>query len=112
MDTRRLTEAAFQATFTTRMRESTGGAGEAIDIREYVESVPPEDFQGLLLETGGARQMWRDEHDRYEQVLLPFNRSNAFLVVVVDLRNRCIYGHHLLDLGTLRGQRSDAPPGG
>ena len=56
--------------------------------------------------------MWRDEHDRYEQVLLPFNRSNAFLVVVVDLRNRCIYGHHLLDLGTLRGQRSDAPPGG
>lgn len=112
MDTRRLTEAAFQATFTTRMRENTGGAGEAIDIRKYVESVPPEDLQGLVLEAGGARQMWRDEHDRYEQVLLPLNRSNAFLVVVVDLRNRCIHGHHVLDLGPLRGHRPDAPPGG
>jgi hypothetical protein len=106
---RRLTEAAFRATFTTRMREVTRRGEDAIDIREYVASVPPEDLDGWTLEAGLGQQIWRDAYDRYDHVLLPLSRKGVYLAIVVDLRNRSIHGHHVLDLGAHRRQE---PPGG
>ena len=112
MDVRRLTETAFQATFTAPMHEVTGEEGEIVDIWEYVECVPLEDLDGLAQAPEVVSHVWRDAYDRYDHVLLPLTRTNVFLVIVVDLKNRCVYGHHVLDLGALYGQPSDEPQRG
>jgi len=40
----------------------------------------------------------RDAHDRYDHVLWPLDCAGVSLVIVVDVKNRWIHGHHVLDL--------------
>lgn len=103
MDTRRLTETAFNATITAPMREVTGPRHDAVEIGPYVDAVPPADRENLDLVTDEVKHVWRDAYDRYDHVLLPLKRDQTYLVVVVDLKARTIHGHHVLDLGGPRG---------
>lgn len=103
MRTTRLTETAFKATFTARMRDITGSAHEVVDIWLYVDAIPANQCDGLELQSDEVRHVWRDAYDRYDHVLLPLARENTYLVVVVDLRMAQVHGHHILDLGALWG---------
>ena len=102
MDTKLLTEAAFRATFTAPMHQVPAEEG-AVDVGPYVAAVPAELRDGLDLVDGQVRQVWRDAYERYDHVLLALGRCNTYLVVVVDLKQRCIHGHHVLDLGAAEG---------
>ena len=98
MEAKRLTETAFRATFTARMREIPPCGATSPDLVPYLDALFPEDLDGLSIPTREVRHVWRDAHDRYDHVLLPLSRANTYLVVVVDLRNWCVHGHHVLDL--------------
>ena len=108
MELRRLTETAFQATFTVPMKEVTGDEGEVVDIWDYVESVPPGDLGDAGPPGEAVSHVWRDAHDRYDHVLFPLRPAHTYLVIVVDLKQRCVHGHHVLDLGALYGVDPDA----
>ncbi|MDJ0523400.1 MAG: hypothetical protein QNJ90_15125 [Planctomycetota bacterium] len=103
MATTLLTEAAFKATFTRRMREITGREQGVLDIWAYVDAIPLEQREGLELTGEDVTIVWRDAYDRYDHVLIPLARSNTYLVVVVDLRMVQVHGHHVLDLGAFYG---------
>jgi len=103
VETKRLTEVAFKATFTAPMQEVTGGEGDVVDIWEYVESVPVGDLGDAGPPAEEVSHVWRDAYDRYDHVLFPLRPDHTYLVIVVDLKNRCVHGHHVLDLGVLYG---------
>ena len=99
MEIRRLTEAAYKATFAYRMHDVSGSARPTIDVDPYLDQIPADDLEGFELVSDGVRQVYRDAHDRYEHVLFPLDPSDTCLVIVLDLRNTWVHGHFLLHLG-------------
>lgn len=97
MEPQRLTEAAFRATFAYRMREMPRTV-EGVDVEAYAQAIPGEDLAGLQRLPGVAPVVQRDAHDRYDHVLWPLDCAGVSLVIVVDVKNRWIHGHHVLDL--------------
>jgi hypothetical protein len=47
---------------------------------------------------GDIRYVYRDGQDCFDQVLLSTGRFNALLAIVIDLKEKAIFGHFLLDL--------------
>lgn len=87
------------------MRDVTKIAEPAVDIWPYVD--------GLDLDTLGlpgindVHYVYRDAHERFDQVLIGTGRFNAMLVVVVDRHLKIVLGHHVLDLNKAYGRHGD-----
>lgn len=45
-----------------------------------------------------VERIYRTADNRFDHVLFMTQTSNVFMVIVVDLSNDRIFGHHLLDL--------------
>jgi hypothetical protein len=102
---RSLTEDEFKACFAEPMRDVTAEAEAQIDIWPYVDSL---DLEALgVPHLNDVRRVYRDGLGRYDQVLIGTGRFNAVLVVVVDLREQAIAGHHLLDMNKAYGASGD-----
>ena len=106
MVVRQLTEEEFTATFVLRMRDVTADAVPVVDIWPYVESIPQADLQGHELADGLVEHVYRSGDERFDHVLASTTSKNVYLVIVVDLRGRCIHGHRLLDLNKEYGLSS------
>jgi hypothetical protein len=103
MKTTLLDEKQFLATFAAPMRNVTREATNVIDIWPYVESVPREDLRGHDVYDHFVEYVYRDAAGRFDHVQVMTKTKNVYLVVVVDLRNDVIHGHHLLDLNEKYG---------
>jgi hypothetical protein len=55
--------------------------------------VPAEPVQEQLVEA-----VSRNDKQTFEHVIIPTDRKNVFVVVIVDVRRRGIKGHYFLDL--------------
>lgn len=78
------------------MRDVTHDAEPALDIWPYVDSL---DLDALGVPSlNDVHYVYRDAHERFDQVLIGSGRFNTLLVVVVDLHLRVVLGHRLLDL--------------
>lgn len=95
---RLLTEGELQATLGPRPRPC--GVGEAMWelVEEYAAAVPPEDWQGHEPAPTGTPTAWAMRGGRWVHVLLDTVDRRVGLVLVLDLTDRVVLGHRLLDL--------------
>ena len=99
----KLSQEEFHATF--------GGSKERVVLDEpapfpfwsYFDAIPPEDFNGNDCSQGLIENIWRVNSGRYEHVLINSNDRNVFMVLVLDLKEKKVFGHHLLNLNELYG---------
>lgn len=99
----RLTETEFLATIDPHPERVGPDDAPPFDFWDYFDSIPDEDFHGHDFSDGTvteARTMPATDH---QHVLVRCDAPNVFLVLVLDLRQRQVYGHHLLDLRRLYG---------
>ena len=97
--TTRLTEKEFKETMTDKMVDVTGTAQPVVDIWHYVGKLTKDKE---VLEYVNNKQLvetvYRNEKGTFDHVLLPTDKSNTFIVIIVDLEQRKIKGHFRLDL--------------
>ncbi|WP_378945686.1 hypothetical protein [Mesorhizobium sp. ANAO-SY3R2] len=98
---RRLTEEEFQDCFAHPMIDITEHAEAVVDIWPYVDAL---DLHELGIPyVNDVHYVYRDAHDRFDQILLGTGRFNALLVIVVELGASAVFGHFLLDLNEEHG---------
>jgi hypothetical protein len=100
---RKLTEDEYKATMGTR-RVGLGPDEEPpFDFWPYFDAIPPEDFGGHDFSEGDVPHVWTMPDTPYQHVLVQCEATNVFLVLVLDLHERAVAGHHLLDLNEVYG---------
>ena len=99
MDTTGLSEEQFSSTFASSMQNVTAlELDDPVDIWPYVEAIPVDEYTGIELVSGEVVEyIYRGSDDRFDHVLLPTTTADTYLVVVVDLRARQVYGHRFID---------------
>ena len=94
-----LTNLEFQATFREPMSDVTAAPGDVIDIWPYVTGVATEEgFSTHVLREKSVEYVARSSDGIFNQVALPTEKKNKYLVIVVDRTRREVHGHHILDL--------------
>jgi hypothetical protein len=97
--TTELTYDEFKSTFTEKMNDVTGSAIPILDIWPYIKQLTKEKvvldyvFKKELVE-----KVYRNDNNTYDQVLLPTEYQNIFIVIIVDLKQKNIKGHYRLDM--------------
>ncbi len=102
----RLNEEAFNQTFQSPMQNVTHTAEQLIDIWPYVDAIPTADFDKFTLRD--VAYVYLNPTGFYQHVLIATENKNVFLVVVLEVMNKRIYGHHLLNLMELYGLTEEA----
>ena len=98
MRARQLSETEFKSTMSG-MTNVTDSGDATVDIWEYVDQlvklgvVPKVVYDDTLVE-----YVYRNDTKTFDHVLLPVGTPNVFVVVIVDLVNKCAYGHYPIDL--------------
>ena len=94
-----LTEPEFQATMKDPMVDVTAAPGDVVDIWPYVAEVVSEvGLPALVLKKELVEQVYRSGNGIHDHVLLPTEKKNRFVVIVVDRAHSSVAGHHILDL--------------
>jgi hypothetical protein len=96
IQTRKLTDQEFRACFADPMENLTGKADAVLDIWPYVDALDLDDVGVPYV--NDVHYVYRDALNRFDQVVVGTGRFDALLVIVIDLANRAIHGHYLLDL--------------
>ena len=92
-----LDELTFAASFGAKMERVDGAP--PFDFWPYVELIPDADYEGFDGSEGQVSNVWRSDDGHFEHVLIDTKEdSNVFMVIVLDLRERCVFGHRLLNL--------------
>ena len=89
------------------MRQLPPDAVPPLDFWDYFEAIPPEHFEGHDCSEGKVTYAWEDASARYQHVLINSEDKNIFMVIVLDLKDRHILGHRLLDLNRLYGLKPE-----
>jgi hypothetical protein len=80
-------------------QEETLYPNGVIDIWYYVNSVPRPELNGYSIADGDmVEYVYRTAKGPFDLVHVMTNRKNVYLVVVIDVTNDRIHGHHFLDL--------------
>ena len=95
---RLLTEGELTATVSPWPRPC--GVGEQMwELLEvYVVTVPPDDWQGHEPAPLGTPTAWAMRGGRWVHVLVDTIHRRVAMVVVLNLTDRVVHGHRLLDL--------------
>lgn len=84
---------------TSSFSNVTMTATNVLNIWPYVSNIPHSDYAGYsLTKNGDVETVQRNYEGTFDLVHLATDIKNAFLVVVVDLKNDKIHGHFILDL--------------
>ena len=102
-----LTEAEFLATFGEPMRPISTEAEPPCDFWGYLEGIPITDFEGHDCSQGTVTYAWNDFSGRYQHVLVDSTDKKVFMVLVLDLEQRVVFGHRLLNLNREYGIKAD-----
>ncbi|WP_294491268.1 hypothetical protein [uncultured Ruminococcus sp.] len=101
---RELTEKEYLATMSGGMKNVTDTAERLTDIWAYAsqsgarEVISEYGFENRLIEA-----VYENGGGSYQHVLLYGVREDTYAVIVVDVREREVFGHYLLDLGEKYG---------
>jgi hypothetical protein len=100
-----LSKAEFQSLLAAGKVENVTGKEESlhptgvIDIAPYVRAVPSTDLAGYKVHDEiFVDVVYRTSKRPFDLVHVMTKRKNVYLVVVIDVENDRIHGHHLLDL--------------
>ena len=101
MKPRELTQDEFDATFLPPMREVTRATEEIVDLWGYVDPLIESQYHNCSTWDWRVAYIYESQDSAYQHILVPVPRDNTYLTVVVDKKDRCIFGHFTLDLGLL-----------
>jgi hypothetical protein len=73
------------------------------DLWGYFESLPREDFDGHDFSEGAVTHAWTMPTTHFQHVLIQCETANLFLALILDLTQRQVFGHYLLDLRKFYG---------
>ncbi len=99
MVTNELTKEEYISTFDPKMLDVTQTAIPVVNIWQYVEQltkhniVLPYVFEKQLVE-----YVYENTASTFHHILLPTNNKNIFVAIIVDIKEKYIKGHYLLDL--------------
>ena len=68
----------------------------------FLDDIPIEDFDGHM-SNGAVDWRYRDGTGTYEVVNVNTEDTSVFMIVVIDLLGRNVFGHYLLDLNSFYG---------
>jgi hypothetical protein len=88
----RLTEPEFISTTDPNPVQVRLDDSPPSDFREYFNSVLSEDFDGHDFSNGTGTHTWTMPATSHQHVLVKCEDANVFLVLVLDLRQRQVYG--------------------
>lgn len=97
-----ISQLKYKDTMTGGMTDVTETAEPVVDIWPYVEMLSNDgvvsDYvrENLLVE-----KVYRSKVGNYDHVLLPTGKDNYFIVLIINIKEKVILGHHLLDLNIL-----------
>jgi hypothetical protein len=104
--TKQLTEPEFLTTFGATMTDVTETAEPIIDIWNYVEELVEQDIVDIYVCNNNlVKKVYRNDTSSFDHVLLPTDKKNVFVTIVIDLKNQIIVGHIKLDLNEKYGLR-------
>lgn len=89
---RELSEEEFKMTFGKKMTDVTHQVIDPIDIWSYVEKVRKGNSNK------DVESVYSNDTESFDHVLLLSSSSNKYLVIVIDLLKRKVFGHYFLDL--------------
>jgi hypothetical protein len=104
MNIKELTEKEYKSTFSEKMDDVTSNKErmneEVVDIWEYVELLekPKYFIDKDIVEEGFVKYVYRNSANTYDHVLIQTLQNNIFLVIIVSIKTKSIFGHYLLDL--------------
>ena len=101
MELKPLDEKAFKATFVEPVARVTDG-GPIVDFWPYFEIIPVEDFEGHDCSAGDVGWVYRMSN-RYEHVGVASTTPNVFMTIVLDLTNKSVHGHRLMNFNSRYG---------
>lgn len=96
MNIRKLTAEEFDATKIGKPEKIEAGE-PPFDFWSYVEQIPAEDFGEYDCTEGNVANVYRMA-DQYEHVLIQSQYAGIAMVIVLDLANKEVYGHFMLDI--------------
>lgn len=97
--TKELTEDQYKSTFGEKMFDVTESAEPVLDIWEYIEQLTIDNIVlKYVLEKQLVEKVYRNALNTFEHILFPTDNTNIFIVLVVDIKEKIIYGHFKLDL--------------
>jgi hypothetical protein len=52
----------------------------------------------LILEEGIVEKVYRNSVNTYDQILIQTVKNNVYFVIIININDKKIFGHYLLDL--------------
>ena len=95
---RLLTEGELQATVSPRPRPCGVGDETWLQVEAYVAAIPSADWQGHHPAGPTVPQAYAMRGGRWVHLLLDTLERRVAMVLVLDLTDRVVHGHRLLDL--------------
>ena len=81
------------------MTDVTGTARPVVDIWGYVGELVKENVvDNYVYENNLVELVYRNDTSTFDHILLPTDDQNVFIILVVDLTKKVIFGHIKLDL--------------
>lgn len=102
--TKQLTEKEFRQTFGSNMTDITKTDEPVVDVWSYVEELVDQNIvENYVYKNNLVEKVYRNDTSTFDHVLLPTNDQNVFIVIIIDLTNKTIFGHIKLDLNKKYG---------
>ncbi len=80
------------------MKRLAPDAAPPFEFWDYFGSIPESDFEGHDCRAGAVTYVWEHPAGLFQHVLVSTEDKNIFMVLGLDLPNRRVLGHRLLDL--------------
>ncbi len=94
---RKLNRTAFDATFSTIMTPVDPRRTPPFDYWADFEKIPQEDFEGHDFSARVVDQVYQTSGGRYQHVLVRSEEPGVFLVLVLTLSERVVFGYRLIN---------------
>lgn len=95
---KQLTDAEFESTFTPPMIDITSNAEELLDIWPYIDKVIAAEYATAETDDWDVQYVYMNQPGSHQHILIDTGMPNIYLVVVITVRERVIFGHYLLNL--------------
>ena len=100
---KKLSRGEYHATFTTQMTPLGPAEPPPFEFWSYFDAIPTDDFEGHDFSGGQVTEVYRTAGGRYLHALIAGKSEGWFLVLVLNCKDRVVYGHYLLELPASKG---------
>ena len=85
------------------MIDITATAEQVVDVWPYIEEVLSSEYEDIDTVKWDVAYVYINQSESHQHILINTGMENIYLVVVVDILQKHIFGHHLLNLNQKYG---------